>query len=314
MQYIGNYKKKLSLIESIKNLIFTSKIYAISSFFLLLIILTGCTSNILKLDRNDSNSLFLFDDNNIFPDQASGFYPEGIMMDSRAFKKMYVGMGKDRVRSLLGDRQFKATSYSVWHQWDYVFKLINKYGVLQECQYQIHFYGGMAYQGFWRTPECLSLAQEHYSAIAPEVISAAADEASTPEVASRKIYFLSTDILFGTKKGDISALSEGNKKELDKLILIIKDKINSIKNINISGYTDALNNDISIRELAITRARVVREYMVEKGIPAAKVVSVNPIYSNHVSIAPGDENANLMQCLCSGHLIEILINFNEGKF
>ena len=88
------------------------------------------------------------------------------------------------------------------------------------------------------------------------------------------------NIFFDTNKFDIKPES---KIEMQKLILFLAD--NPAVTIEISGHTDNMGNDALNQTLSQNRAKEVYQYLLTKGVPAARLTykgygKTQPIASN----------------------------------
>jgi outer membrane protein OmpA-like peptidoglycan-associated protein len=78
-------------------------------------------------------------------------------------------------------------------------------------------------------------------------------------------------------------LSDEAYKKLDSIVDF--GLANPVSKIIVEGYTDSLGHPVYNKNLSKMRAEVIKKYLVDKGLPGAKVEAVgmgpqNPIASN----------------------------------
>jgi OOP family OmpA-OmpF porin len=88
-------------------------------------------------------------------------------------------------------------------------------------------------------------------------------------------FTLASDALFAFGKSDAQAISPKGRASLDKLIENLLKKYGTFEQtqIQVTGYADPLGNPASNQRLSEERAQAIKGYMVEGGIPSAKIAS-----------------------------------------
>jgi OmpA-OmpF porin, OOP family len=84
------------------------------------------------------------------------------------------------------------------------------------------------------------------------------------------------------------ALEDKSKTELDKIVNFLK--LNSKVTIEFGGHTDDVGSDKDNLELSLKRAKSVYEYIISKGIPAARLKYKG--YGETKPVAPNDSEEN----------------------
>lgn len=121
---------------------------------------------------------------------------------------------------------------------------------------------------------------------------APAELATAPPLSRVQHYNLATDAYF--EFGQAALRAEGQAK-LDRLAAEVPGKQNP--RIQISGHTDRLGNERYNVELAQRRVKVVRDYLVDKGV-AAEVIDTRVIGAHDpIVTCAGKTGQALIHCL-----------------
>ncbi|MEW6445817.1 MAG: OmpA family protein [Pseudomonadota bacterium] len=91
-------------------------------------------------------------------------------------------------------------------------------------------------------------------------------EAPKAPVQTAKVFTLNADAYFDFDKSNLKA--EG-KKAMDTLVADMK--IEQVDEIRVVGHTDSIGTDAYNQKLSERRAKTVSDYLVSKGVPAAKI-------------------------------------------
>jgi len=100
----------------------------------------------------------------------------------------------------------------------------------------------------------------------PKVEAKPAVEAPKPPVVAAKKITLNADTYFDFDKYNLKP--EG-KKALDALVAEMK--INQVEEVIVVGHTDSIGTEAYNQKLSERRAKTVADYLVSKGVPAAKI-------------------------------------------
>ena len=79
----------------------------------------------------------------------------------------------------------------------------------------------------------------------------------------------------------------------------------SIDNVVITGYTDRLGSDKYNQKLSERRAAAVKDYLVSKGIPSAKITTIGKGEANPVVTCNNKKRADLIACLEPNRRVEV---------
>jgi outer membrane protein OmpA-like peptidoglycan-associated protein len=90
---------------------------------------------------------------------------------------------------------------------------------------------------------------------------------SIAQVQSGKSYTVN-NIQFETNS---SELKQASKAELDNLVYYLN--LNPFISLEVGGHTDNVGDDAANMSLSSSRAKAVKDYLIEKGIEAARVSS-----------------------------------------
>ncbi|MDQ7979402.1 OmpA family protein [Paraburkholderia sp. SARCC-3016] len=121
-----------------------------------------------------------------------------------------------------------------------------------------------------------------------------------PEVIS-----LSADALFEFGRGDLAAISDEGRRQLDRVAVRLR-ALDTIERLVVSGYTDRLGPDDYNLRLSWLRADTVRRYLIDSGVAV-------PIDARGLGKAqPGStcamrDRAALIDCLARDRRVEIRV-------
>jgi OOP family OmpA-OmpF porin len=103
---------------------------------------------------------------------------------------------------------------------------------------------------------------------------------------------LAADTLFAFGKSDKDAISPDGRQSMDQLITRMQKKYGSFEavEIQIIGHADPLGNEASNKRLSESRAKTIKDYMVDGGIAAEKITSEgrgasSPLVTNCARVA-----------------------------
>lgn len=94
-----------------------------------------------------------------------------------------------------------------------------------------------------------------------EEIKKRVPDAKVERVGEGIVIEFSSNVLFGFDK---SALSNDAKSNLDKLVLVLNNYVDT--DIEIQGHTDSKGSEAYNQDLSVKRARMVSNYLTDKGI------------------------------------------------
>ena len=212
----------------------------------LALLATGCTYAISeRLDEQGKAEKL------VFPEiTQSDALERGVFVNLENLRKVKSGVTKDDLYYLLGRPHFRETRGA--REWDYVLKFHDADGVTT-CQYKVLFDTEMKGRYFHWQPE--SCADRLATKAAP--------------AEPRKIR-LNADALFPFNKSGKQDMRPAGRKQLDELADELKSLPPSAR-IEITGHTDRLGSESYNQRLSQQRAETVRNYLVDKGAPAAQM-------------------------------------------
>lgn len=115
---------------------------------------------------------------------------------------------------------------------------------------------------------------------------------------------LSADGLFAFGKGDLVDISDSGRAELDTFAAILLAGA-PYEIVHVIGHSDRIGNAKANLDLSSRRARSVRDYLVQQGVPSERITAVG-----RGSVEPlvecGDmEREALIECLAPNRRVEI---------
>ncbi len=217
------------------------------------------------------------------PETTSFNKDRGTFPNLESLKQIRSGVTKDQLYYLIGRPQFHE-GFRV-REWDYLFHF-NTPGQgtngVTTCQYKVLFDKNKFARSFhWR-------AVDPVNAVCPPETSGVVST-----VTSRR-YTLSADALFAFDKSDLSNMNAKGRQELDDLARELRS-FDQLQSVRISGHTDYLGSDMYNMALSQRRASTVREYLIQRGVPA------------NITFAYGaGETQPVKQCVNNGNRQELI--------
>nr|WP_310144296.1 OmpA family protein [Burkholderia ambifaria] len=251
--------------------------------------------------------MFVFASNEGFIEPSKVAFPQGDSIDPNALKKLQFGMSKDQVRDALGDRHYNSEDFPVWHRWDYLFQLRGQDGAMHQCQYQVRFFGGHAYRGYWADSECRDVAARYAHPAGLVVVAAVPCKPADLAAPLPDKIELSADALFAFDKGAYEDISIDGRRQLSGIVASIKAKIFSINHLFVTGYTDRLGSDEHNARLSGERARTLADYMIAEGVSATKFTVIGKGAADPVVVCNNGEQPDLIRCLQKNRRVEIRV-------
>lgn len=129
---------------------------------------------------------------------------------------------------------------------------------------------------------------------------AKADVAVAAVIVERPIT-LAADAHFGFDKVE---LNDDGKAKLDELAGVLSREVKN-QNIEIVGYSDRIGPAEYNMGLSERRAQVVKDYLVEKGLPASAIVATGKGSADPVVACESMRGAALVDCLAPNRRAEI---------
>ncbi len=136
--------------------------------------------------------------------------------------------------------------------------------------------------------------------VAPEPVRAPVVVEPPAPVTHFEKYTLSATELFGFNSAAVNL----PQKKLEEITTALKTP-GSPKQIVITGYTDRLGSDAYNQKLSQERALAVKEYMVNRGIDADRLVAKGEGEADPIVVCTDKNKAALIECLKPNRRVEI---------
>ena len=117
---------------------------------------------------------------------------------------------------------------------------------------------------------------------------------------------LSADGLFAFGKGDLADISDSGRAELDSFAAILLAGA-PFEVVHVIGHSDRIGNARANLDLSTRRARSVREYLVQQGVPADRITAVGRGSVEPLAECGDMEREALIECLAPDRRVEIRV-------
>jgi len=117
---------------------------------------------------------------------------------------------------------------------------------------------------------------------------------------------LSADGLFAFGKGDLADISDSGRAELDSFAAILLAGA-PFEVVHVIGHSDRIGNATANLDLSTRRARSVREYLVQQGVPADRITAVGRGSVEPLAECGDREREALIECLAPDRRVEIRV-------
>jgi len=278
-----------------------ARIFRVSGLALVVLtasaMLAACgTSHLSNIDQNghlETNST------PVFPKiEDNHWQPEGTFPNLDNLRRVAPGLTKSQLYDLLGRPHFAEGEFNV-REWDYVFNFRTGNGnEYVTCQYKALFdHNKIAQEFYWKPEACADQLKQKVDT-PPEI----------PAAAPRKVT-LSADALFMFDKSDLRNMQREGREKLDQLAGQLR-RMRTLKRAQVFGYTDRLGSDSHNVMLSQSRADTVRNYLVQRGVPANLLDARGMSSADPVVTCDLKNKQALIDCLQPNRRVEILI---EGE-
>ena len=241
--------------------------------------------------RNDGTT-----ENPVFPDPKSVTFNKdrGTFPTSDELANVKAGMTKAQLYTLLGRPHFDEGMFGV-REWDYLFHFHTPgQGTdnVTTCQFKVIY-------------DIKKYARSFYwKAVDPQ------EGACPPSLgnAQTQRFTLGADALFAFDKSSIADINADGQVELDKVAEKVKrfDKLNAIR---IIGHTDYLGDADYNQALSERRAETVRQYLIQRGVPAGVMSAQGAGESQPVKTCRATLKGNALRtCLQSNRRVEVEVD------
>lgn len=148
------------------------------------------------------------------------------------------------------------------------------------------------------------------AAIAAACLSACASrpapEATAPPAAAGTHLTISGDALFAFGKSGIEDLSGSGREQLDDLAARLH--AGGFTLLRIVGHSDRIGSDAANMALSTRRAEAVRDYLLQKGLPDAKMVATGRGAYQPVVECGNEQGQALIDCLAPNRRVDITVD------
>lgn len=231
----------------------------------------------------------------VFPDPSHSTMPEGTFVNLENLRKVAPGMTKDQLYALLGTPHFSEGVFGV-REWNYIFDFRSADGSNNffRCQYQVQFGDDdLAKAFYWKPETCKSVLD-----VAPPPAPAAPPP---PVEMPKEPIRLSSDALFDFDRAE---LKPAGRARLDELVQQVRSA-SAVEDIHIIGYTDRIGSARYNLGLSRRRADAVRNYLVERGVPATAIQVEGRGSADPVVQCGNMKRKALIACLAPNRRVEL---------
>ena len=258
-------------------------------------VLSACaTKSDVKADGTTDNPVFP-EARHISPSFAKKM---GTFPTADELAQIKAGMTKDQFYKLLGRPHFNEGMFAV-REWDYVFHFHTPgqgTNDVTTCQFKIIYDTDKFARSFhWK-------AVDPVDAVCPP---------SQPTPTTQRVS-IEDDALFAFDKSGTADMNAAGKAKLDEFANKVKqfDKLNAIR---IVGYTDRLGKEDYNQSLSERRAETVRNYLVNRGVPAGVISAEGRGERNPVQQCSDNLSRQaLIDCLQPNRRVDIEVD-GSGK-
>ncbi|WP_052338383.1 OmpA family protein [Luteimonas huabeiensis] len=120
---------------------------------------------------------------------------------------------------------------------------------------------------------------------------------------------LSADGLFAFGRASIDDFNPAGLAALDELA----ERLNArpLEIVHVIGHSDRIGNDRANLRLSEQRANAVRDYLIERGVPAGRITAVGRGSVEPVVDCEGQRGDALKDCLAPNRRVEVRIQFAD---
>ncbi|MES2547188.1 MAG: OmpA family protein [Pseudomonadota bacterium] len=243
-----------------------TKYIALAAWITSFTLLQACATSVSKLSGDGKS------DEIIFPDIAkSAWVKEGTFPNIDNLRNVAPDMTKNQLYTLLGHPHFTEGIGKV-REWDYIFNFrASNTASAETCQYKIIYTADMRVQNTYWKPESCAHWLDSAAALPQTVVEKTVEKlVPGPELTKTQ---MSADGMFDFDHSEIAHLRPGGIEKLDRLSanLLSGGQISALK---ITAHTDRLGDDDYNMKLSQARADTLRQYLINKNIPAERISAV----------------------------------------
>ena len=231
------------------------------------------------------------------PDGVTFNKKKGTFPDLQSLSQVRTGMTKDQLYYLIGRPQYN----DGWRprEWNYVFHFHTPGQGTDDvttCQYKVVFDKDMFARTFHWNPV------DPADAVCPPNV-----EEPAPAPQSRR-YTLDADALFAFDKSSTDQMLPEGRAQLDNLASHLK-RFDDLRSVRITGHTDRLGSVEYNQGLSERRAQTVRNYLIERGVPARVIFAQGVGKSQQIKACEGKmPRKELIACLQPNRRVEVEVD------
>ncbi|MGA0570425.1 OmpA family protein [Variovorax sp. VNK109] len=278
----------------------------------LLLALQGCGTSVVSKDVTDDGRAGEV----VFPDIGKdAWLKEGTFPNVTNLRSVAPGMRKDQLYDLLGRPHFREGLGQV-REWDYIFHFrTGKGSEYVTCQYKAIFDKDVKAQTFhWLPADCASQLNMATAPVQEKVIERVVErvvERVAPVATTAQVTQLSADALFTFDRSGPADLLPAGRVELDRFATQLRNMPESDR-VQVTGHTDRLGDAAYNQQLSESRARTVRQYLIERGVPASRIAAQGKGETEPVVQCAEQPREKLVACLAPNRRVDIDVELH-GK-
>jgi len=266
----------------------------------------GLMSLLIGLSASAFATINGFDPSIQFPqkDKAIPFLKTHFYANESDLNDMAVGLTREQVRLLVGSSQLHASTVTK-HSISYIFKFseLDKHELV--CQYLIQFDDQQRVSGsYFDSQACVDHLHPPRPGDAKSQEAEAAPQVPMPLPEQPKLS-LPTNMLFGFNQSRLKDLPESVKDTLRTFADQLKSNDATLESVTIIGYTDRIGNDAYNAQLSTARAETIKDYLVVRGVDAAKINVIGKGSADPVVQCTETNKKKLVACLAPNRRVDI---------
>ncbi|MBR3482954.1 MAG: OmpA family protein [Neisseriaceae bacterium] len=225
---------------------------------------------------------------------------KGTFPDLQSLSQIRTGMTKDQLYYLIGRPQYN----DGWRprEWNYVFHFHTPGQGTDDvttCQYKVVFDKDMFARTF------------HWNPVDP-IDAACPPQAPVEQTQQSRRYTLDADALFAFDQHSTDQMLPEGRAQLDNLASHLI-KFDDLRSVRITGHTDRLGGVAYNQTLSERRAETVRQYLIQRGVPARVIFAQGMGKSQQIKACEGKmPRKELIACLQPNRRVEVEVD-GSGK-
>lgn len=120
---------------------------------------------------------------------------------------------------------------------------------------------------------------------------------------------LSADGLFAFGKSGIGDLSAEGRVALDELAARLAER--PVEIVHVIGHSDRIGSPVAIHRVSSERANAVRDYLIERGVPEARITAVGRGAVEPTVECDGGSSQEAIDCLAPNRRVEVRVQFAD---